>query len=245
MPPRLSGTSKWKKASLQATALARKESGSLRISDIANLSAQLQVEQDQSSNLQDCPSTAAQSSTKPVEESIVVDGRKLTPRQISEFRETFSLFDVDGSGTVTAEELATVMRSLGQYPSDADCRAMIANLDEDHSGAIGFEEFLRLMVSQMKDAERKNLHDSQKDEFIQAFKCFDRDGNGYVDAAELRYMMQNHGTMRLTDDEVNEMMSDADINGDGKLNFEEFIQLMMAPIDGNDLKVQDVVETDL
>eukprot|EP00746_Dinoflagellata_sp_MGD_P007061 gnl/MRDRNA2_/MRDRNA2_113949_c0_seq1.p1 gnl/MRDRNA2_/MRDRNA2_113949_c0~~gnl/MRDRNA2_/MRDRNA2_113949_c0_seq1.p1 ORF type:complete len:258 (+),score=51.66 gnl/MRDRNA2_/MRDRNA2_113949_c0_seq1:51-824(+) len=238
MPPRAS-VARWKKASLTAAAQSRKESGTIRISDIAHLPAHSKVSLIEANNhLPNYPSTASTSSTKPVEpQEIIVDGKTLTSSQVTEFKETFALFDADGSGTVTAEELGTVMRSLGQYPSDADCRAMIAMLDDDSSGAINFEEFLRLMVAQMKEHEKKEALYSQREEFVQAFKIFDRDGNGYVDAQELRYMMQNHGTMRLTDDEVNEMMSDADVNGDGKLNFEEFIHLMMAPIGDSPEKV--------
>lgn len=45
--------------------------------------------------------------------------------QIAEFKEAFSLFDKDGDGTITTKELGTVMRSLGQNPTEAELQDMI------------------------------------------------------------------------------------------------------------------------
>ena len=50
---------------------------------------------------------------------------------LSELRATFLLFDKDGDGTVNITELGTVMRSMGQEPSDDELRAMIAEVDVD------------------------------------------------------------------------------------------------------------------
>ena len=50
---------------------------------------------------------------------------QLTEEQIAEFKEAFSLFDKDGDGTITTKELGTVMRSLGQNPTEAELQDMI------------------------------------------------------------------------------------------------------------------------
>ena len=50
---------------------------------------------------------------------------------LSEFKETFNLFDEDGSGSVTTEELGTVMRKLGQNPSKSELDEMIQEVDSD------------------------------------------------------------------------------------------------------------------
>ena len=55
----------------------------------------------------------------------------LTEEQIAEFKEAFSLFDKDGDGTITTKELGTVMRSLGQNPTEAELQDMINEVDED------------------------------------------------------------------------------------------------------------------
>ena len=51
------------------------------------------------------------------------------------------------------------------------------------------------------------------------FLVFDKDGNGFISAAELRHVMTNLGE-KLTDEEVDEMIREADIDGDGQINYE-------------------------
>ncbi len=50
-------------------------------------------------------------------------------------------------------------------------------------------------------------------------KVFDKDGNGFISAAELRHVMTNLGE-KLTDEEVDEMIKEADLDGDGMVNYE-------------------------
>uniref|UniRef100_A0AAR2L5P2 Calmodulin n=1 Tax=Pygocentrus nattereri TaxID=42514 RepID=A0AAR2L5P2_PYGNA len=82
-------------------------------------------------------------------------------KQLLTFKEAFSLFDKDGDGTITTKELGTVMRSLGQNPTEAELQDMINEVDAD-------------------------------------------------------------------DEEVDEMIREADIDGDGQVNYEEFVQMMTA-----------------
>jgi len=130
---------------------------------------------------------------------------QLTEEQIAEFKEAFSLFDKDGDGTITTKELGTVMRSLGQNPTEAELQDMINEVDADGNGTIDFPEFLSLMARKMKDTDTE-------EELVEAFKVFDRDGNGFISAAELRHVMTNLGE-KLTDEEVDEMIREADVDG--------------------------------
>ncbi|XP_059453089.1 calmodulin-like [Corylus avellana] len=75
---------------------------------------------------------------------------QLTEEQIAEFKEAFSLFDKDGDGCITTKELGTVMRSLGQNPTEAELQDMINEVDADQNGTIDFSEFLNLMARKMK-----------------------------------------------------------------------------------------------
>ena len=151
---------------------------------------------------------------------ISMGGEEETEEQIAEFKEAFSLFDKDGDGTITTKELGTVMRSLGQNPTEAELADMINEVDADGNGTIDFPEFLTMMARKMKDTD-------SEEEILEAFKVFDKDGNGFISAAELRHIMTNLGE-KLTDEEVDEMLREADIDGDGQINYEEFVKVMMA-----------------
>jgi calmodulin len=134
--------------------------------------------------------------------------------------QAFSLFDKDGDGTITTKELGTVMRSLGQNPTEAELQDMINEVDADGNGTIDFPEFLTMMARKMKDTD-------SAEEIKEAFKVFDKDGNGFISAAELRHIMTNLGE-KLTDEEVDEMIREADVDGDGQINYDEFVDMMMA-----------------
>ena len=133
-------------------------------------------------------------------------------------KEAFALFDKDGDGKITTRELGTVMRSLGQNPTEDELQDMLNNADIDGNGTIDFHEFLAMMAPKISD------EDSEED-IRKAFRTFDKDGNGFISAAELRHVMTNLGE-KLTDEEVDQMIREADIDGDGNINYEEFVTMM-------------------
>ena len=72
----------------------------------------------------------------------------------------------------------------------------------------------------------KKMKETDSDEEIrEAFKVFDKDGNGFISVTELRQVMNSLGE-KLTEEEVDEMMREADTDGDGQVNYEEFVAMM-------------------
>ena len=112
------------------------------------------------------------------------------------------------------------MRSLGMNPTEAELQDMISEVDADQNGTIDFSEFLSLMARKMKDTD-------SEEELKEAFRVFDKDQNGFISAAELRHVMTNLGE-KLTDEEVKEMIQEADVDGDGQIDYDEFVKVMMA-----------------
>ena len=76
---------------------------------------------------------------------------QLTEEQIAEFKEAFSLFDKDGDGTITTKELGTVMRSLGQNPTEAELQDMINEVDADGRRTSSVRIIQWLMIRQWHD----------------------------------------------------------------------------------------------
>ncbi|KAL1484242.1 hypothetical protein MTO96_032688 [Rhipicephalus appendiculatus] len=145
-------------------------------------------------------------------------GSQLSQEVIKELREAFELFDKDANGKISTKELGNVMRTLGQNPTEAELKDMIAEVDTDGDGTVDFREFLAMMTKKSRSADTV-------DEIREAFRVFDRDGNGYINATELRHVMTTLGE-KLTDEEVDDMMRVADKDGDGRINYEEFVALM-------------------
>ena len=146
---------------------------------------------------------------------------QMTEEQIAEYREAFSVFDKNGDGAITREELGTVMRSLGQSPTETDLQDIINEVDADRDGTINFNEFLTMMGMKMEETNRVS-------ELQEAFRLFDKDGNGLISFEELRHVMKNLGE-NLTDSEIGEMMNEADSDGDRQINYDEFVK-MMSPL---------------
>lgn len=140
--------------------------------------------------------------------------------RFQEIKEAFNVFDKDNDGFITIKELGTVMRSLGHNPTECELQDMIKLYDKDESGTIDFPEFLDLMTTKMKETELE-------EQLIQTFKVFDRDGNGLLSGQELKYVMAVVGEV-LTEQEVDELIKQADIDGDGFINYQEFVKMMTA-----------------
>ena len=142
----------------------------------------------------------------------------LSPEQVAELQEAFSFFDKNHTGSIATRELGAVMRLLGQNPTEAEIQDLINQVDAD--GTVKFHEFLAIMGQYFKDAE---IEDDLKD----AFLVFDQDGNGLISAAELKHVMTYLGE-KMTEEEVDEMISFGDVDGDGQLNYEEFVRMIVS-----------------
>jgi Ca2+-binding EF-hand superfamily protein len=127
-----------------------------------------------------------QSSKRPFRFLIRVSRFRSSSKRVLEVQ-----FLQDGDGTITTFELGTVMRSLGQNPTEAELQDMINEVDADGNGTIDFPEFLTMMARKMRDTD-------SEEEIKEAFKVFDKDGNGFISAAELRHVMTNLGVSFCT-----------------------------------------------
>ena len=83
--------------------------------------------------------------------------------------------DQDGSGTISTKELLPVLRSIGQNPTEDEILNLVIEYDVNGDGTIDFDEFLEMMSKHTRETV------DQTAEMREAFKIFDRDGNGYID----------------------------------------------------------------
>ncbi|OWF34955.1 neo-calmodulin-like [Mizuhopecten yessoensis] len=136
-----------------------------------------------------------------------------------EIKRTFELFDKDKNGKITESELTDVMRALGQNPTTQHVRSIIAEVDKDNDGEIDFEEFVSMMSKKWRDLEK------EEDEIKKAFKVFDRNGDGMIEMRELKAVLTGLGE-RMTEEEFQDLMREADLDGNGVITYEEFSSVL-------------------
>lgn len=140
-----------------------------------------------------------------------------TPEQKEKWQEAFNLFDKEGNKTINSSDLGTVVRSLGLNPTQAEIKEWQSSLG---SAQIGFDSFCDLMV------QKQGTTDSET-EVIEAFRVFDKEGNGTISANELKHVLTTLGE-KLTDSEVDEVIKEADVDGNGHINYSNYVKMMMS-----------------
>ncbi len=138
----------------------------------------------------------------------------LSSELMKEISDGFELFDQDGDGTISVEELSLVMKAFGDEPADDEVRQMIEANDTSGDGAIDFGEFVRMM------------HPAPSQQDVRAaFVTFDQDNDEFIDQSELSQAMADIGE-ELDDDEVWAMIDEVDNNGDRLVDYPEFVEIM-------------------
>lgn len=110
------------------------------------------------------------------------------------------------------------MRALGFEPKREEIKKLISEVDKDGTGVIDFPEFLDMMTAKM--AER-----DPREEMLKAFRLFDDDESGKISFKNLKRVAKELGE-NMTDDEILEMIEEADRDGDGEIGEEEFMRIM-------------------
>ncbi|XP_066212325.1 centrin-2 [Saccopteryx leptura] len=143
---------------------------------------------------------------------------ELTAEQIQEIRQAFDLFDTDATGTIDVKELKVAMRALGFEPKKEEIKKMISEIDKEGTGKMNFNDFLTVMTQKMSEKDTK-------EEILKAFKLFDDDETGTISFSNLKRVAKELGE-NLTDEELQEMIDEADRDGDGEVNEQEFLRIM-------------------
>jgi len=145
---------------------------------------------------------------------------ELSEQQRSEIRQAFDLFDTDGQGVIDANALKVVLRALGFEPRKEEVKAMIASAEGPNksTGLIDFNEFLELLLVKMSEKDTK-------EDAMRAFRQFDMDHQGRISFANLQAVARELGET-MTNEEIEEMIEEADLDKDGYINEEEFLRIL-------------------
>ncbi|XP_015919519.1 uncharacterized protein [Parasteatoda tepidariorum] len=143
---------------------------------------------------------------------------ELTTEQKKDVEDAFNLFDTKGAGYIETKDLKVALRALGFEPRKEEIKKMILEVDKDNSGKICYDDFMRLMAEKISDKDANK-------EIMKAFQLFDDDNTGKISFKNLKRVAMELGE-NISDEELREMLAEADRDNDGEVNQEEFLRIM-------------------
>ncbi|XP_065136892.1 calcium-binding protein 5b [Paramisgurnus dabryanus] len=149
--------------------------------------------------------------------------RPLADEEIDELRDAFKEFDKDKDGLITCKDLGNLMRTMGYMPTEMELLELSQSINMNLGGRVDFEDFLDLMTPKLL-AETAGM--IGLNELKEAFKEFDIDGDGSITKEELRHAMLKLLGETGNKKEIEAVVREADNNGDGTVDFEEFVKMM-------------------
>ncbi|CAO2838131.1 unnamed protein product [Amaranthus hypochondriacus] len=149
----------------------------------------------------------------------------LPEEQIEKLRNTFQMMDTDKNGSLSFEELKHGLQKLGHAFPDSDVQMILDAADVDGNGTLECGEFLTLTIHLQKMGDDEHLK--------RAFKYFDKDQSGYIEFEELKQELYTDDATDNTNCEqiIRDILFDADLNKDGRIDYNEFRAMMHTGMD--------------
>lgn len=138
----------------------------------------------------------------------------------AELRRVFHMFDRNGDGKITKKELSDSLQNLGMFIPDEELVQMIDKIDVNGDGYVDMEEFGALYKTIMDEKD-------EEEDIKEAFNVFDQNRDGYITVDELGSVLASLGLKQgRTVEDCKSIIKKADVDGDGKVNYLEFKQMM-------------------
>jgi calmodulin len=132
--------------------------------------------------------------------------------KVAELKEAFALFDYNGTGSITKEELRVIIMSLlASDFSEEELQRILEEADADGSGSVDFAEFVSLMVvanGWASDDQTDGLNNPSAKEMMALFSDHDPRGTSFVDRNQFESIVRS-GDSGLSATEAEEMWNDA------------------------------------
>ena len=137
--------------------------------------------------------------------------------RIDEYKGVFDKFDKNKSGEISSNDITKIMKNFGYSVNGKELERMIKEIDASGDGKLDFEEFVTFM-----EKRDKFIDEDDEEMVLRAFKSFDKDHDGKITIYEFRYILSQLGDS-FTDEECDTLFKECDLNNDGILFYEDFI----------------------
>ena len=147
--------------------------------------------------------------------------QQMPDSEISNLKNIFTAIDKNGDGSLTVAEIMDGIEKSGMRVEQLpfDLKEVIASIDSNASGVIDYTEFIAATLEKKKYM--------REDRLWSAFKVFDIDGNGTISKAELHKILNGGGiTNSEQSKNLDKLIEECDIDGDGEISFDEFVKMM-------------------
>jgi calmodulin len=145
---------------------------------------------------------------------------ELDKEQIAVLEGAFKNF-AQGEDFITADMVANILRMMGTSFTQETLNESIAEIDEDGSGKIEFEEFTILASKFIVEEDDEDVAKELKD----AFRLYDKEGMGYITTAILKTILHEIDET-ISDADLDGMITEIDEDGSGTVDFDEFMEMM-------------------
>ena len=172
------------------------------------------------------PAAAPEPEVQPLQPVAVdLSGVKVefNPDQMEDYKEAFGLFDKVGDSKVAFNQIADIMRALGQNPTNKDVTKILGNpsADDMSSKRVDFEGFLPMLQYVVNSPNKAKF-----DDYVEGLRVFDKEGNGTVMGAELRIVLSTLGE-KMNEAEIDALMQGQE-DENGSVNYEAFVKHIMS-----------------
>jgi len=143
----------------------------------------------------------------------------------------FDIFDMEKSGQIPENLMGSVLVKMGMEPTDQEIEDAKKEFDQDSDGFIDFREFahmaqkLRQKAAERTNVQFHNLDPEELQRFHAEFEEADDDESGEIDSDELGAILKKLGFGEMQPEELDAVIAEYDRDGNGVLDFNEFISL--------------------
>jgi len=136
-------------------------------------------------------------------------------------KKAFAMFDQGKTGFIETNRVAAILNTMGQQFDSGELQVMIEEADKENTGKLNFQSFFDIAANFLEEED----DEAMQNELKEAFRLYDKEGNGYITTAVLREILAALDD-KLTSEDLDGIIEEIDEDGSGTIDFDEFMEMM-------------------